>query len=120
MIPAAPGRGSRSCSKAAATSSADLSGIARSLKNILAPHRGGQGLPRRPDDSTARRARKLGNNLDRDAASLNIDPASKSTAGQGLVGKLLIDEKYGKETGDSLQAARPLASRQSSDRSKRA
>jgi phospholipid/cholesterol/gamma-HCH transport system substrate-binding protein len=29
----------------------------------------------------------------------------KVDAGQGLVGKLLIDQKYGKETGDSLQAA---------------
>src|SRR6266542_2814657 len=82
---------------------ADLSGIARSLKNILARTEQGKGFLGALTTDSEESAR-LGNNLTATLTSLN-SILRKVDAGQGLVGKLLIDQKYGKQTGDSLQAA---------------
>src|SRR6266508_1600626 len=102
-IPPAPGAGIEKLLEGGGDLIADLSGIARSLKNILARTEQGKGflgaLTSESEEST-----RLGNNLTSTLASLN-SILMKVEAGQGLVGKLLIDQKYGKETGDSLQAA---------------
>ncbi len=102
-IPPAPGAGIEKLLEGGGDLIADLSGIARSLKNILARTEQGKGflgaLTTDSEEST-----RLGNNLTATLTSLN-SILRKVDAGQGLVGKLLIDQKYGKETGDSLQAA---------------
>jgi phospholipid/cholesterol/gamma-HCH transport system substrate-binding protein len=103
MIPAAPGAGIEKLLEGGGDLLADLSGIARSLKNILLRTEQGKGflgaLTSDSEEST-----RLGNNLNSTLVSLN-SVMRKVEAGHGLVGKLLIDEKYGKNTGDSIQAA---------------
>lgn len=103
LIPAAPGAGIEKLLEGGGDLLADLSGIARSLKNILLRTEQGKGflgaLTSDSEEST-----RLGNNLNSALVSLNA-VLRKVEAGHGLVGKLLIDEKYGKQTGDSLQAA---------------
>ena len=103
MIPAAPGAGIEKLLEGGGDLLADLSGIARSLKNILSRTEQGKGflgaLTSDSEEST-----RLGNNLNSALVSLNA-VLRKVEGGRGLVGKLLIDEKYGKQTGDSIQAA---------------
>ena len=102
-IPPAPGAGIEKLLEGGGDLIADLSGIARSLKNILARTEQGKGfLGALTTDSEE--SVRLGSNLTATLTSLN-SILRKVDAGQGLVGKLLIDQKYGKETGDSLQAA---------------
>src|SRR5512141_3501959 len=102
-IPPAPGAGIEKLLEGGGDLVADLSGIARSLKNILKRTEEGKGfLGALTSDS--KESARLGNNLTGTLTSLN-SILRKVDAGQGLVGKLLIDQKYGKETGDSLQAA---------------
>jgi phospholipid/cholesterol/gamma-HCH transport system substrate-binding protein len=103
MIPPAPGAGIEKLLEGGGDLIADLSGIARSLKNILARTEQGKGFLGALTTDSEESAR-LGNNLTATLTSLN-SILRKVDAGQGLVGKLLIDQKYGKETGDSLQAA---------------
>ncbi len=102
-IPPAPGAGIEKLLEGGGDLIADLSGIARSLKNILARTEQGKGFLGALTTDSEESAR-LGNNLTATLTSLN-SILRKVDAGQGLVGKLLIDQKYGKETGDSLQAA---------------
>jgi phospholipid/cholesterol/gamma-HCH transport system substrate-binding protein len=102
-IPPAPGAGIEKLLEGGGDLIADLSGIARSLKNILARTEQGKGfLGALTTDSEE--SVRLGSNLTATLTSLN-SILRKVDAGQGLVGKLLTDQKYGKETGDSLQAA---------------
>ena len=102
-IPPAPGAGIEKLLEGGGDLLADLSGIARSLKNILARTEEGKGfLGALTTDSEE--SKRLGTNLTATLTSLN-SILRKVDNGQGLVGRLLIDEKYGKETGDSLQAA---------------
>ena len=102
-IPAAPGAGIEKLLEGGGDLVADLAGIARSLKNILARTEQGKGflgaLTSDSEEST-----RLGNNLNGTLLSLN-SVLRKVEAGNGLVGKLLVDEKYGRETSDSLRAA---------------
>src|SRR6266542_1559428 len=102
-IPPAPGAGIEKLLEGGGDLIADLSGIARSLKNILARTEQGKGFLGALTTDSEESAR-LGNNLTATLTSLN-SILRKVDAGQGLVGKLLIDQKYGKQTGDSLQAA---------------
>jgi phospholipid/cholesterol/gamma-HCH transport system substrate-binding protein len=102
-IPQAPGAGIEKLLEGGGDLVADLSEIARSLKNILGRTEKGEGflgaLTSNSEEST-----RLGNNLNATLASLN-SILRKVDSGQGLVGRVLIDQKYGQETGDSLQAA---------------
>jgi len=102
-IPPAPGAGIEKLLEGGGDLVADLSAIARSLKNILGRTEQGKGflgaLTSDSEEST-----RLGNNLNSTLASLN-SILRKVESGQGLAGKLLIDEKYGKETGDALRTA---------------
>lgn len=102
-IPAAPGAGIEKLLEGGGDLVADLSGIARSLKNILARTEQGKGflgaLTSDSEEST-----RLGNNLNGSLLALS-GILRKVEAGNGIVGRLLVDEKYGKETGDSLRAA---------------
>ncbi len=102
-IPQAPGKGIEQILEGGGDLLADLSEIARSLKNILGRTEKGEGflgaLTSKSDESA-----RLGNNLNATLTSLN-SILRKVESGQGLVGKMLIDQKYGQETGDSLQAA---------------
>jgi len=103
MIPPAPGAGIEKLLEGGGDLLADLSGIARSLKNILARTEEGKGfLGALTTDSEE--SKRLGTNLTATLTSLN-SILRKVDGGEGLVGKLLIDKRYGKETGDSLQAA---------------
>src|SRR6266545_479238 len=102
-IPPAPGAGIEKLLEGGGDLIADLSGIARSLKNILGRTEQGKGFLGALTTDSEESAR-LGNNLTATLTSLN-SILRKVDAGQGLVGKLLIDQKYGKQTGDSLQAA---------------
>jgi phospholipid/cholesterol/gamma-HCH transport system substrate-binding protein len=102
-IPPAPGAGIEKLLEGGGDLIADLSGIARSLKNILARTEQGKGfLGALTTDSEE--SVRLGSNLTATLTSLN-SILRKVDSGQGLAGKLLIDQRYGKETGDSLQAA---------------
>jgi phospholipid/cholesterol/gamma-HCH transport system substrate-binding protein len=102
-IPPAPGAGIEKLLEGSGDLLADLSGIARSLKNILARTEQGKGfLGALTTDSEE--SVRLGTNLTATLTSIN-SILRKVDNGQGLVGRLLIDQKYGKETGDSLQAA---------------
>ncbi len=102
-IPQAPGAGIEKLLEGGGDLLADLSAIARSLKNILGRTEQGKGFLGALTTDSEESAR-LGNNLTATLTSLN-SILRKVDAGQGLVGRLLIDQKYGKETGDSLQAA---------------
>ncbi len=102
-IPQAPGAGIEKLLEGGGDLLADLSGIARSLKNILSRTEQGKGFLGALTTDSEESAR-LGTNLTATLTSLN-SILRKVDGGQGLVGKLLIDKKYGKATGDSLQAA---------------
>jgi phospholipid/cholesterol/gamma-HCH transport system substrate-binding protein len=102
-IPAAPGAGIEKLLEGGGDLVADLSAIARSLKNILTRTEQGKGfLGALTTDSEE--SIRLGNNLSATLTSLN-SILRKVESGQGLAGKLLIDEKYGHETGDALRTA---------------
>jgi phospholipid/cholesterol/gamma-HCH transport system substrate-binding protein len=102
-IPAAPGAGLEKFLEGSGDLMADLSGIAKSLRNILGRTEKGEGflgaITSNSDESV-----RLGNNLNATLHSLNTI-LGKIEHGQGLAGKLLIDEKYGRETSASLAAA---------------
>ncbi|MEO8432019.1 MAG: MlaD family protein [Acidobacteriota bacterium] len=102
-IPAAPGAGIEKLLEGSGDLLTDLSGIARSLKNILTRTEQGQGFLGALTSDSPESAR-LGNDLHGTLGSLN-SILKKVQEGHGLVGKLLIDDKYGKETGDSLRGA---------------
>ncbi len=102
-IPPAPGAGIEKLLEGGGDLVADLSAIARSLKNILTRTEQGKGFLGALTSDSEESAR-LGNNLNSTLASLN-SILRKVESGQGLAGKLLIDEKYGRETGDALRGA---------------
>jgi len=102
-IPAAPGAGLEKLLEGGGDLVADLSGIARSLKNILSRTEQGKGFLGALTSDSEESAR-LGNNLNASLVTLS-SILKKVEAGNGLVGKLLIDEKYGRETGESLRLA---------------
>ncbi len=81
----------------------DLSGIARSLKNILGRTEQGKGFLGELTSESPEGAR-LSSGLSATLASLNAI-LRKVQGGHGLLGKVLIDDRYGKETSDSLRAA---------------
>ena len=81
----------------------DLSGIARSLKNILGRTEAGKGFLGELTSDSPEGAR-LSGSLSTTLTSLNTI-LRKVQDGHGLLGKLLIDDRYGKETGESLRAA---------------
>ncbi len=102
-IPQAPGAGIEKLLEGGGDLLADLSGIARSLKNILGRTEQGKGfLGALTSDSEE--SDRLGNSLNATLVSLSA-VLRKVETGQGLIGKLLIDPKYGKDTGDALQGA---------------
>lgn len=103
LIPAAPGAGLEKLLEGGGDLLTDLSGIARSLKNILGRTEEGKGFLGALTSDSQEGAR-LGNSLQATLASLNAIMRKVET-GNGLLGKLLIDEKYGRETGDSLRNA---------------
>ena len=102
-ISAAPGAGLEKLLEGGGDLVADLSGIARSLKNILSRTEQGKGFLGALTSDSEESAR-LGNNLNASLVTLS-SILKKVEAGNGLVGKLLIDEKYGRETGESLRLA---------------
>lgn len=102
-IPAAPGAGLEKLLEGGGDLLTDLSGIARSLKNILGRTEEGKGfLGALTSDSPE--GAQLGNNLNATLTSLN-GILKRVESGKSLAGKLLADEKYGRETGESLRAA---------------
>ncbi len=102
-IPPAPGAGIEKLLEGGGDLIADLSGIARSLKNILARTEQGKGFLGQLTSESEEGAR-LGNSLHATLTSLNAI-LKKVETGHGLVGKLLADDRYGRETGESLEAA---------------
>jgi phospholipid/cholesterol/gamma-HCH transport system substrate-binding protein len=102
-IPPAPGAGIEKLLEGGGDLVADLAGIARSLKNILARTEQGKGFLGALTSEGEESAR-LGNSLHATLSSLNAI-LKKVETGHGLVGKLLADDRYGRETGESLQAA---------------
>jgi phospholipid/cholesterol/gamma-HCH transport system substrate-binding protein len=103
QIPPAPGAGIEKLLEGSGDLVADLSGIARSLKNILKRTEEGKGFLGALTSESEESAR-LGNGLNATLVSLN-SILRKLDSGQGLAGKLLTDEKYGRETGDALKGA---------------
>ena len=102
-IPPAPGAGIEKLLEGGGDLVADLSGIARSLKNILKRTEEGKGfLGALTSDS--KESAQLSNGLTATLASLN-SILRRVDSGQGFAGKLLADEKYGRETGDALKGA---------------
>jgi phospholipid/cholesterol/gamma-HCH transport system substrate-binding protein len=102
-IPAAPGAGIEKFLEGSGDLLADLSGIAKSLKNILGRTEKGEGFLG-AITSNSEESEQLGNSFNATLHSLNAI-LKKVENGQGLVGKLLIDEKYGRETSESLAGA---------------
>jgi phospholipid/cholesterol/gamma-HCH transport system substrate-binding protein len=102
-IPAAPGAGLEKFLEGSGDLMADLSGIAKSLRNILGRTEKGEGFLG-AITSNSEESVRLGNNLNATLHSLNAI-LGKIEHGQGLAGKLLIDEKYGRETSASLAGA---------------
>ncbi len=102
-IPAAPGAGLEKLLEGGGDLVADLSAIAKSLKNILGRTEKGEGFLG-AITSNSEESVRLGNNLNATLHSLNAI-LKKIESGQGLAGKLLIDEKYGRETSQSLASA---------------
>jgi phospholipid/cholesterol/gamma-HCH transport system substrate-binding protein len=103
QIQAAPGAGIEKLLEGGGDLLSDLSGIARSLKNILVRTEAGKGFLGELTSESPQGAR-LSEGLNATLASLNAI-LHKVQDGHGLVGKLLIDDRYGRETGDSLRAA---------------
>jgi phospholipid/cholesterol/gamma-HCH transport system substrate-binding protein len=102
-IPPAAGAGLEKFLEGSGDLMADLSGIAKSLKNILGRTEKGEGFLG-AITSNSEESVRLGANLNATLHSLNAILA-KVDRGQGLVGRLLIDEKYGRTTSDSLAGA---------------
>jgi phospholipid/cholesterol/gamma-HCH transport system substrate-binding protein len=102
-IPPAAGAGLEKFLEGSGDLLADLSAIAKSLKNILGRTEQGEGFLG-AITSNSEESVQLGNSFNATLHSLNSILA-KVDHGQGLVGRLLIDEKYGKETSDSLAGA---------------
>lgn len=103
QIPAAPGAGLEKLLEGSGDLLSDLSGIARSLKNILGRTEQGKGfLGALTSDSEE--SEQLGSSLQTTLTSLN-SILHKVNSGHGFVGRVLIDQKYGQQTGDSLQKA---------------
>ena len=102
-IPPAAGAGLEKFLEGSGDLMADLSGIAKSLKNILGRTEKGEGFLG-AITSNSEESERLGNNFNATLHSLN-SILGKVDHGQGLVGRLLIDEKYGRETSDSLAGA---------------
>ncbi|MFN2632691.1 MAG: MlaD family protein [Thermoanaerobaculia bacterium] len=102
-IPPAPGAGIEKLLEGGGDLLTDLSGIARSLKNILGRTEQGKGFLGALTTDSPESAR-LESGLQTTLNSLN-SILKKVDSGRGLVGKLLVDEKYGRETGDSLRGA---------------
>ncbi len=102
-IKAAPGAGIEKLLEGGGDLLADLSAIARSLKNILGRTEKGEGFLG-AITSKSPESERLGNSFNATLQSLNAI-LTKIERGQSLAGKLLIDEKYGRETSASLSAA---------------
>lgn len=102
-IAAAPGAGLEKLLEGGGDLLTDLSGIARSLKNILGRTEEGKGFLGALTSDSEESAR-LGNNLNTTLTSLN-GILRKIDSGKGLAGKLIADEKYGRETTASLRGA---------------
>jgi phospholipid/cholesterol/gamma-HCH transport system substrate-binding protein len=102
-IPAAPGAGLEKILEGGGNLIADLSAIATSLKNILGRTERGEGFLG-AITSNSDESKRLGNNLNDTLHTLNA-MLKKIETGQGLAGKLLFDERYGKETTETLGAA---------------
>ena len=102
-IAAAPGAGLEKLLEGGGDLLTDLSGIARSLKNILGRTEEGKGFLGALTSDSEESAR-LGNNLNTTLTSLN-GILRKIDSGKGLAGRLIADEKYGKDTTDSLRGA---------------
>src|SRR5262245_39175098 len=102
-IPPAPGAGIDKLLEGSGDLLADLSGIARSLKNILKRTEEGKGFLGALTSESEEGAR-LGNNLNSTLANLN-SILRRVDQGQGFAGRLLADQKYGQETGDALRGA---------------
>src|SRR3954447_15428639 len=97
VIPAAPGAGIEKLLEGGGDLIGDLSAIARALKNILGRTEEGKGfLGALTTDSPE--SGRLGEDLHGTLGNLNAI-LSKVNNGKGLAGRL-IDEKYGRETGD--------------------
>ncbi|MGH9315860.1 MAG: MlaD family protein [Thermoanaerobaculia bacterium] len=103
QIPPAPGAGIEKLLEGGGDLLTDLSGIARSLKKILARTEEGKGFLGQLTSESEEGAR-LGNSLHATLTSLGAI-LKKVEGGHGLVGKLLTDDRYGRETSESLQAA---------------
>ncbi len=103
QIQPAPGAGIEKLLEGGGDLLSDLSGIARSLKNILGRTEQGKGFLGELTSDSPEGAR-LGTSLNTTLTSLN-GILRKVQGGHGLLGRLLIDDRYGKETGDSLRAA---------------
>lgn len=103
QIQAAPGAGIEKLLEGGGDLMADLSGIARSLKNILVRTEAGKGFLGELT-SESKEGAQLSAGLNTTLTSLNAI-LRKVQDGHGLLGKLLVDDKYGKETGNSLRAA---------------
>ena len=102
-IPQAPGAGIEKLLEGGGDLLADLSGIARSLKNILKRTEEGKGFLGALTSESEEGAR-LSNNLNSTLANLN-SILRRVDQGQGFAGRLLADQKYGQETGDALKGA---------------
>ncbi|MEP6801178.1 MAG: MlaD family protein [Acidobacteriota bacterium] len=102
-IPPAPGAGIEKLLEGSGDLLTDLSGIARSLKNILGRTEQGKGFLGALTTDSPESAR-LESGLQTTLNTLN-GILKKVDSGHGLVGKLLVDDKYGRETGDSLRGA---------------
>jgi phospholipid/cholesterol/gamma-HCH transport system substrate-binding protein len=102
-IPPAPGAGLEKFLEGSGDLLADLSGIAKSLKNILGRTEKGEGFLG-AITSNSEESVVLGNSFNAALHSLN-GILGKIESGKGLAGRLLIDEKYGRETSESLAGA---------------
>jgi len=102
-ILAAPGAGLEKILEGSGDLVADLSAIAKSLRNILGRTEKGEGFLG-AITSNSEESVSLGNSFNEALHSLNAI-LDKISHGQGLAGRLLIDEKYGKETSESLASA---------------
>ena len=113
-IPAAPGAGIEKLLEGSGDLLTDLSAIARSLKNILGRTEKGKGFLG-AITSNSEESEQLGNNFNADAPLPELHPRRRSTRARASSGRLLIDEKYGRETSESLarrDQVGPVAARQ--------
>ncbi len=86
---------------------AQLKRVASSVEAILEGEPGAPGEPGKPGEGTRAEARGIRQSVDRineSIAKLN-DLVSKVTEGKSAVGKLLVDEKLGRQVGDAVSGA---------------